>query len=323
MLETLIHVLFFLLSCFLLVKAGEFSVKALIRISQFLKWTEFFVSFILMAFATSIPEFFVGIVSAIRKAPEVSFGNIIGANVINLTLIIGISAIVANGLKLERAVARRDSLYTAFIAVLPIIALLDGIISRADGLILIIVTIFYFYQVFSQKEIFRRIFKDTFKKRTAKLWRRFFIDIFIFVFSVIFLFLSAEGIVRSATYFSKIVNISLLFFGIIFVSLGTALPELVFGIKSVMTGNKEMVLGNVMGSVVVNSSLILGTVAIICPIKITKISLYFVGAFFTIVSAIFFYFFSRHEEHISKKEGKFLIIIYFIFILFELILQLW
>jgi len=317
----LLYAFLFLASCFLLVKAGVWSVKSLIRISQFLRWTEFFVSFILMAFATSVPELFVGIVSATRGAPEVSFGNVIGANIVNLTFVIGIAAILAKGIKLETEVAKRDSLYTAFIAVLPIIALFDGVISRADGFILMIVTIFYFYQVFSQKELFRKIFKDTFQRRTARLWKRFFLDVFVFIISVGLLFVSAEGIVRSAIYFSKIINIPLLLFGIIFVSLGTTLPEITFGIKSTMIGEKEMVIGNVMGSVVVNSSLILGTVAIISPIKIFNFSLYLGGIIFTFVASLFFYFFAKHEAHISQKEGKFLILVYFLFILFEIILQ--
>ncbi|MDD5552150.1 MAG: hypothetical protein PHI88_03280 [Candidatus Pacebacteria bacterium] len=319
--EIILYIIIFLGSCFLLVKSGSWLIQALIRISQFLRWTEFVVSFILMAFATSVPEFFVGITSAIHKVPEVSLGNIIGANVINLTLVIGIGAIIARGLDLETSVAKRDSLYTAFIAILPIIALLDGIISRADAVILIIVTLFYFYQVFSQKEIFTKVFRDTFKRRTARLWKRFFIDILIFVFSLGLLLVSAEGIIRSTVYFAEYIKLPLVFVGIVFVAIGTVLPELTFGIKSIMLGRKEMILGNVMGSVVVNSSLILGTVALIHPIKIVGFSSFIAGILFTFLAAAAFYFFARHQEHISEKEGKILIVIYILFILFEVIVQ--
>ena len=321
MAEIIIYLVIFLGSCFLLVKSGTWLVQALIRISQFLRWTEFFVSFILMAFATSVPEFFVGITSAIHKVPEVSLGNIIGANVINLTLVVGIGAIMARGLDLETSVAKRDSLYTAFIAILPIIALLDGVISRADAVILIIVTLFYFYQVFSQKEIFTKVFKDSFKRRTTRLWKKFFIDTLIFIFSLTLLLISAEGIIRSTVYFAEYIKLPLVFIGIVFVAIGTALPELTFGIKSIMLGKKEMVLGNVMGSVVVNSSLVLGAVALIHPIKVVGFSSFLAGMLFTFLAAAAFYFFARHQEHISGKEGKILIAIYILFILFEVIAQ--
>jgi cation:H+ antiporter len=320
-LEILLYILIFIGSCLVLVKAGAWSVKTLIRIAQFLRWKEFFVSFILMAFATSLPELFVGISSALHGVPEISLGDIIGSNVINLTLVIGIAAILAKGLRLKSVVAKRDSLYTAFIAILPVIALLDGVISRADAVILILVTVFYFQQVFSQKEAFTKIFKDTFERRTAKLWRRFFLDILLFAGSIFLLLFSAEGIIRSVVYFANFVDVPLFFIGIVFVSLGTNLPELTFGVKSVMMGRKQMVLGNVMGSVVVNSSLVIGTVALIHPIRVTNFSPFIIGIAFTFLAAISFYFFARQENQISTKEGKILIAIYVIFILFEIIGQ--
>lgn len=318
-----LYIIVFLISCLLLVRAGEWSVKSLIRISQFLRWTEFFVSFILMAFATSIPELFVGITSTVHRVPEISFGNIIGANVIVLTLVVGTGAIVAKGIKLDTAVAKKDSLYTAFIAILPIIAILDRVISRADAVILIIVTIFYFYQVFSQKELFRKVFKNKFKRRTIRLWKKFIFDVFILAISIVLLLISAEGIVRSAVYFADYIKLPLVFIGIFFVSLGTVLPEMTFGIKSVLLRKKEMVIGNIMGSVVVNSSLILGIVALLHPIKIVNFAPYISGIIFTFASAICFYFFARHQECISKKEGVLLISIYIFFVLFEIMIQFW
>lgn len=126
----LVNILVFIVSCFLLAKSSNWLIRSLVRISQFLRLKEFVVSFILMAFATSLPELFVGTSSAIHKISELSFGNVIGANVINLTLIVGIAAILARGITLESHIAKRDSLYTAFIAILPAITLMDGMISR-------------------------------------------------------------------------------------------------------------------------------------------------------------------------------------------------
>jgi len=98
------------------------------------------------------------------------------------------------------------------------------------------------------------------------------LDVLFFYFSILLLLISAEGIIRSTVYFAKYINLPLIFIGIIFIALGTNLPEITFGIKSIMMGRKEMVLGNVMGSVVVNSSLVLGALALIYPIKIASFS---------------------------------------------------
>lgn len=316
------YFLIFIFSCFVLAKSSSWTVQSLIRISQFLRLKEFVVSFILMAFASSLPELFVGISSAIHKISELSFGDIIGANVVNLSLIIGITAIIGKGLTIESHIVRKDALYTAFIAILPVITLLDGLISRADALILILVTLFYFNQVFSQKDIFTRVFKNGFQRRTARAWKMFFIDLFIFIVSIFLLIVSSEGIIRSALFFVDFIGLSLVFFGILIIAIGTTLPELIFGIKSVLLGHKEMVLGNVMGSVVVNSSLILGLVALIHPIRALNFVPFVGGILFTFFSAVFFYLFAKSHNNISEKEGKYLIIGYFIFILFEIVLQL-
>ncbi len=316
-----LYILIFIGSCFLLAKASSWLIRSLVRISQFLQLKEFVVSFILMAFATSLPELFVGISSAIHKISELSFGNVIGANVVNLTLSVGIAAILAKGISLESHIAKRDSLYTAFIAILPAITLMDNIISRADAAILILVTLFYFNQVFSQKDVFTKVFKDGFKRRTARAWKNFFIDVLIFIISFLLLLGAAEGITCSSYFFAELINLPLIFFGILIVAIGTTLPELTFGIKSVLMGHKEMILGNVMGSVVVNSSLVLGIVALIHPIQVFNFAPFLGGIIFTFLSAMFFYFFVSSHDNISKKEGKYLIIIYILFVLFEIATQ--
>jgi len=317
------YLFLFFVSCIFLAKSSTWLIQSLIRISQFLRWKEFVVSFILMAFASSLPELFVGVSSALKKMPELSFGNVIGANIINLTLVIGVSAILAKGLKMESHVAQKDSLYTAFIAILPVIALLDGVISRADAVILILVTLFYFSQVFSQKDIFSKIFKNGFERRTKRLRQKFFLDILIFFVSVVLLMGAAEGVTRSAVFFAEYLNLPIIFIGIILVAMGTALPELVFGVKSVLMGRKTMVIGNIMGCVVVTSSLVLGVVSLISPIEVSNFSPYMAGMIFIFISAIAFYLFARNQEYISKREGQALILIYVLFVLFEVLTQVW
>ncbi|GAH91945.1 unnamed protein product, partial [marine sediment metagenome] len=82
------YISIFIGSCLLLISSGTWVVNSLIRIAKALGWKEFVVSFILMAFATSLPELFVGITSALNHKPALSFGNVIGSNIINLTLVV-------------------------------------------------------------------------------------------------------------------------------------------------------------------------------------------------------------------------------------------
>lgn len=288
--------------------------RSLTRIAQFLKWGEFIVAFILMAFVTSVPELFVGIMSAFHHKPELSFGNVIGSNIVNLTLAVGICVLIAGGLKVKAVILQRSSIYTAIIALLPIVLILDGRVSRIDGIILLLAFMFYFHRLISQEERFTKVLANSFKRDSSR-FRLFLRDLGMFLLGVVLLLLSAEGIVWSASFLAKVVGLPLVVIGALVVALGTNLPEITFGIKAISMGHKDMVLGSLMGSVVVNSTLVLGLTVLISPLEIFKFSPYITGIIFTVLTCLFFSIFARTKKDISKKEGIFLIFVYLMFLL--------
>lgn len=292
----------------------------MVRIAQVLEWSSFLTAFVLMAFATSLPELFVGLSSAFHKIPQLSFGNVIGANILNLTLGIAVVVLVAGGLKVKKGIARRDALFTSFIAFLPILLMLDGQVSRVDGIVLLLALAFYLKRLFGQKQRLVKVFNDKFKKDWTQ-FKLFLKDVAIFLAGMSLLLLSAEGVVRSAKFFAGAINLPLVVTGIIFVSLGTVLPELTFGIKAIAMGHREMALGNFMGTVVVNSTLILGVVSLISPLKIPNFSPYFVGILFTVIVALIFAAFIRTDLKITKKEALILLGIYALFLVFQLLIK--
>ncbi|MFH1841231.1 MAG: sodium:calcium antiporter [Candidatus Nealsonbacteria bacterium] len=314
-----LYILVFIFSCLVLVKSGAWLVRSLTRITKYLQMTEFVVAFILMAFATTIPELFVGIVSAFHGEPELSFGNVIGSNIINLTLAVGLGVLVAKGLKCEGAVIQRASIYTGIIALLPILLMLDGRISRVDGVILILALAFYIQRLFYHKERFTRVFNNA----LGKGWGRFklFIKDFGFFFlGLSLLLLAAEGIVWSSSLLAQVMGLPLVIIGALIVALGTNLPEITFGIKAIMMGHKDMVLGNLLGAVVINSTLVLGITVLIHPLEIFSFSPYITGLLFIVFAVFFFSLFSRTGQEITRKEALFLIGLYLLFVVFELLL---
>ena len=90
-----LYILIFLFSCFLLTLSSKWLVNTLSRIALFLKLKEFVVGFFIMAFAASLPNFFVGIIAALNKIPELSFGDVIGGNILDLSLVIGLAALLS------------------------------------------------------------------------------------------------------------------------------------------------------------------------------------------------------------------------------------
>lgn len=315
-----IYIIIFILSCLVLVRAGAWVVRSLTRIAQFLGWREFVVASILMAFTTSLPEIFIGLTSAIHQTPELSVGNIIGSNIIILTLVVGIAAIVANGLKLEGKILQRSAIYATFIAFLPLILIVDGGLSRFDGVILLFGLLFYFYRLFSQEERFTKKFSDHFKRDWVN-FKGFVKDLGVFLTAVVVLLLSAEGIVYSATGLANQFDLPLIILGIFLVAFGTSIPEIVFGVRSIIMGHNEMIVGDALGSIVVNSSLVLGLVAFISPFELSVPSVYLTGVVFTIIAVFSFLVFSRTGQEIDKKEALLLIEIYVLFVLVEILMK--
>lgn len=305
-----LYLLLFAVSCFFLIKAGSWTVQSLTRIAQFLQWKEFVVAFIIMAFATTIPEFFVGITSALKGVPELSFGNVIGSNVINLSLAIAwIVFLLKGSLKIEDTLIRKNLLYVLLINLLPFILILDKNLSRIDGVILLSVLIIYLYHLVLREKKFTRpmINSVTFKA--------FLKDLMIFLVSIIILLLAAQGVTASAVSLAKMNNLSLILIGTLLIAFGTNLPELTFGARAVALGRPHMALGDLMGAVIINSTWVLGTTAIIRPFQIENLAPYSIGIGFIIASIILFIIFAKTHNEITKKEAAVLAFLYLLFVI--------
>ncbi len=310
------YIFIFIVSSFILVRSGMWVVKALIRIAQFLKLREFIVASFLMAFATSLPEIFIGITSAISKKPELPFGVVIGSNIVALTVMVALGALFGKDLHIRGKVLQKSALYVALYSLLPLLLILDGMFSKKDGMILLAALFFYFIRLIAEEKKFKKVVNNQLK--TWHYFKVFVKDMFVFLIGVIMLLLSAEGIVFSASKLAEVFNLSLMVIGVSLVALGTSLPEIAFEIKAIKMGHKTMILGNIMGSIVINAALVLGLVGVLSPFVITDFSPYLIGAVFTLISCLFFIKFIRSERKVTKIEALFLFGIYILFIMTEL-----
>jgi cation:H+ antiporter len=309
----------FIIACLILTKAGTYIAKALINISGFLNLKKFTVASLIMTVVSSLPEIFIGVSAAFHNKQQLSLGNVMGSNIIVLTLVIGIGGLIAKGLSFKTKTIRRASYYSAIISPLPLILMLDGKIDRIDGIILFTALFFYFHQLILQEKRFTKTISAIIngKKRNNNY---FYKNIGLLLLSVLFLLGSAEMIVWSASRIANELNLSLSIIGLLLVAIGTSTPELSFGIRSITMGHEEMLLGDAIGSVVINSALVIGTMAIIRPFSIPDLSPYFVSMLFTIVIASVFAGFARSDHEISETESIFLIFIYVLFLMSEVII---
>ncbi len=315
----LYYSLLFLFCCLLLYFSGDWVVGGLMRTARFLGWKEFVVAFFVMAFAASLPNFFVGITSALKGIPELSFGDIAGNNLVALTLAVGLAALFAKkGIPAESRAIQTTSVFTLAAAILPLILIWDGELSRPDGGILILFFLFYLFWLFSKKERFSKIYNEG-ESLITKDFKNFVRDIIKVFFGIVFLIIAAQGIVASAQFFAQAFNFPLVMVGVLITGLGSALPEIYFAVISARKDEGWMILGNLMGAVIVPATLVLGIITLICPIKIVDFSPFVIARIFLIISTLFFFFFIKTGRHLTKKEAFILMGIYIIFILVEIL----
>lgn len=300
----------------LLVLSGVYLVKSLVKIAQFLKLSEFVAGFIIMATATSIPELFVGITAALNKNGALALGTVIGSNIADLTLVMGISIIIVKGFNIKSEKTKKDSIYMVAIAALPIVLTIIGHeLSRLDGIILVTVFMWYAYHLIGQRKIFHKELDDRIKRKEIV------IAVAIFIICIIGLFYSADSIVYHATKIATSLNIAPLLIGLFLVAIGTSLPELSFQITSVLKGQTEIALGDIIGSVIANSTLVLGVSAIIFPITANYL-LFMTSGIFSIIVCFIFATFVESGNRLYWKEGVSLVLLYIFFIIIEFYLKI-
>jgi len=315
----ILYLLFFVVACYALVRSGAILVRTLTIMAHYFRITEYVFSFFLMSLATTMPELFVGITASIKGSPILSLSNIIGSNLIHLSFILGLVAIVAKGLKVESKIAKRDAWIIFLIALLPLLLLFDKKLSRGEGFLLLIVFGWYIYHVLKQKDAFTRRLNSM--KKDIEHFKKLLKNFLYFIIAIIVLLFSAWVIVETAKLIAKELYLPLSLIGIILVAMGSSVPELVFGVRAAIAKHEGLSLGNLIGSIVVNSSFVLGLVALIHPIEIENFNIIYTGGVFMLISILIANIFIATKNKVSWKEGLVLIIFYVAFLVAEFFLK--
>ncbi len=287
--------------------------KSLLTLSRLLQLNEYLISFFLISIVTSIPGIFITFASIIAKVPAISVGNILGANLANITISIGLVSLFANGIEIPKNVSSRIFWASFLIALLPSILIQNGGITRFDVIILIFIFLAYSY-VFSrdagflEKTVPHIPYRAHFFTDTISSLTHLFFGLIILTLSCFFIVIFGTGL---ATYLS----IDLIFFGTIFLGLITTLPELFFGIKSAILRHPALAMGNILGSIVFNATISVALIAFLSPtiIGYNASPSFILSCIFLLIAFIFLGIFSYSNSRISRSEGVLLISIYILF----------
>lgn len=306
----------FLLGLIVLIASSDWLIQSSVKLSYIFRLTPLFIGLIVVAFGTSAPEAGVGIMAAVMDQKDIALGNIIGSNISNIGLILGLCAMVVP-LKVNKSIFKRELPIMLSAVLLFYLLSLDKVIGRLDGVIFIIFFIVFVIvsykgskDSFDQDELDNFKFRKIFRKANSKP------IIFALAFvSLIGVMLGAYLMVRSGARLAAIFGISPWIIGITVFAIGTSLPELVASLSASLRKVPSISVGNIVGSNIFNILFVLGIVALIRPIRLSSSLLGFeflALLFFSVIICIFM----RTGYKISRKEGLVLFLAYLIFLFY-------
>ncbi|MGM0628832.1 MAG: sodium:calcium antiporter [Patescibacteria group bacterium] len=300
---------------------GRWVIYSLVVIARYFGFKEFVVAFFTVSIGAVIPEFFVGVTSALQGIPEVSLGTVVGENLFLITVTIALATFFsAQGLVVDSKTVRGGIVFTVFVAVLPLLLILNGELSRMDGFVLLMCFAFFIFWLFSKKERFIKIYEEDTPEIENLTKRSAIRAMFIAVIGVLAVVISVDLLLKEILTLSSELGLPLAALGLFVIAIGTALPETYFAVDLARRGSSWMVLGGVMGGIAMASTLVLGTVALIEPITLTglDISSLILARIFLTISSILLLVFVTTGHVITKFEGIALLAVYISFLLAEI-----
>lgn len=233
------------------------------RIALKFRIPEFIIAATLIAFGTSLPELVISVMASISHKPEIAISNVIGSNIFNITLILATVFLITRDINPDRNFFSKDSTWALVPILVFILMIMDGNISRFDAsLLLLLMGAYLVFLLQDAKNIPEEDLVDL--DESTFSWTK---TILILTGGFILLIVGAHFTVESASGIAKSFGISDWIIGIIMVSLGTSLPELTVSISAAMKGKAEMAIGNIIGSNMANTTVVLGTAALVNPMS--------------------------------------------------------
>jgi len=287
-----------LVSLIVLARASELVVDNSLEIANYFRVSELVVGFLLVSIATSLPELSIAITSLFENASLVSAGNVLGANIADITLVLGAAALVS-----QFKISEGDAWKSANLLVLAALAPFLLLFFPGFWTSVLLLVIFAAYAVLALKQRSDKT-KQTVSKNKAWLAALFF------AFGIILLLVSADFAVKSAVFLASLLGVSSMIVGATIVSIGTTLPELMVNLQSVRKRNYSLAIGNSVGSTVINSTLILGVASFSKPLL--NSNFLFLAILFLVAAGLVAGL--LQTRFLDKKKGVVLLAAYVIFL---------
>lgn len=292
---------------FMIIQGATMSTKYSARLAENFNFSKYVIGLIIVSVISILPETFISINAAFDGVPEFGLGALLGSNVADLTLVFAIIIFVnRRGLKVESKILKNKFVYP-LILLLPLILGANGHFSRMEGLALILAGgVFYYLALKDDVGSNLKVSNSDGKLK----------NFLILLISLAILLIGSHFVVTSATDLAVYFNVNPIFIGMFIVGLGTVIPELFFSLKSVRKHDDSLAVGDLLGTVLADATIVVGLLALINPFVFPKRIIYVTGVFMFLASLLLFRF-MKTGKIISRKEALILIFFWLSFVTAE------
>ncbi|MFH1427920.1 MAG: calcium/sodium antiporter [Patescibacteria group bacterium] len=315
-------IIFFILGFIFLIKGADIMVDGSSSFAKKNNISDLVIGLTIIAFGTSAPELIVSVLASFKESTGIALGNIIGSNISNTLLILGVSAIIYPLLVRSNTIKKEIPFSLLALVVLGILVndtfLASSnnlnILNRADGLVLLLFFVIFIYYTFGINKTENKLFEET-GKDEVKVYKNS-TSILMIIAGLTGLFLGGRWIVNSATDIAKYFSLSEELVGLTIVAIGTSLPELAASAMAAAKKKADMAIGNVVGSNIFNILWVLGISSLIKPIAFNNILNFDILVLLSVTIILIIFIYIGKRNILSKKEGIILIMLYVFYISF-------
>lgn len=304
--------LLFLFGLLCLIKGGDWFVDAAIQIAKISGLSQVLIGATVVSVATTLPELIVSSTAAFHGETTMSVGNAVGSMICNIGFVLSIAAIFGN-IVIRDKHFKIKSITLVLFTFLLIACSFDGIITTLEAIFLIFLLLIYLYTNVKILDVDKKTIKSLGTKKDKDVGLRKII--MNFIVGLFLIFLGSNLIVENGIIVAKFMRVPTAVISLTIIALGTSLPELVIGISSIIKGNEEISVGNIIGANIFNISLVIGTSGLISELKIIPQNLILDMPIALLLSLVLIIP-SLITKRILKIQGLFMLSIYFSYIIY-------
>jgi len=314
----LIVIVLILLGFILLLKGADFLVDGSSALAAKMSISEIVIGLTIVAFGTSSPELLVNIFASLKDQPDVAFGNIVGSNIVNVLLILGISGIIYP-IQIEKNTVWREIPFS-LLAVFALFLMCndmyfnnsENFLSRGDGLVLLLFFIIFLTYSFGIPKVESRDKPEIKELSNLKI-------ILLILGGLVGLIFGGKLVVENTVYLARRLMVSEKLIGLTIVSIGTSLPELLTSTVAAYKKKSDIAIGNIVGSNIFNIFFILGVSAVIRPLPFQSVLNVDLIVLILVSLILFLTMFTGKKHSLDRWESELLVLLYILYTVYLLI----